>query len=67
MASYEYRSVTFDRKVTRADIRAALTDEAEYGHWELHRSVIYIGGKRRVWLRRKILRQNTEHTATGLL
>lgn len=56
MVEYEFRVLTFDRAATRSDIRQLLTDHAEYGHWELHRSRIYLGGGRRVWLRRKIIR-----------
>lgn len=57
MPEYEFRTVTFNRDASRSDIRKALTDEAEYGHWELARTRIYLGGKRRVWLRRRIIRQ----------
>lgn len=53
---YEYRTLTFDRKVSRADIRQALTDEAEYGQWELSRTRIYIGGLYKVELRRRVMR-----------
>jgi hypothetical protein len=31
-------------------------EHAEYGRWELSRTVIYEGGVRRMWLRRKIMR-----------
>lgn len=55
-AHYEYRLVTFDRSTSRADARTALTDEAEYGRWELARMSLYAGGLRRAWLRRKIIR-----------
>jgi hypothetical protein len=33
-----------------------LTEEAEYGRWELSRVRLYAGGVRRVWLRRRIIR-----------
>lgn len=56
MAEYEYRVLSFGRGVTRSEIRRALTDHAEYGHWELHRTRIYLGGVTRTWLRRKIIR-----------
>lgn len=56
MIEYEYQVLTFPRDVERSVIRQALTDHAEYGHWELARSVLYLGGLRRVWLRRKIIR-----------
>ena len=53
---WEYRVVRFGPDATRADVRRALTDEAEYGRWELHRTVVYLGGSRRMWLRRRIIR-----------
>ena len=48
MIEYEYQVLTFPRDVERSVIRQALTDHAEYGHWELARSVLYLGGLRRV-------------------
>ena len=56
MVEYEYRVLSFARGVPRADIRRTLADHAEYGHWELHRTRIYLGGVQRTWLRRKIIR-----------
>ncbi|MBO1754624.1 MULTISPECIES: DUF5703 family protein [Allobranchiibius] len=56
MIEYEYRMLRFPRHASRGDIRQILADEAEYGHWELARVRLYIGGHRRVWLRRKIIR-----------
>lgn len=56
MVEYEYRVLVFGRDTRRGDIRRALTEQAEYGHWELHRTRIYIGGKTRTWLRRRIIR-----------
>ncbi|GIJ00260.1 hypothetical protein CLV28_1870 [Sediminihabitans luteus] len=53
---YEYRVLTFDRSTTPGDARKVLTEEAEYGRWELARTRLYVGGERRVWLRRKIIR-----------
>jgi hypothetical protein len=53
---YEYRVVTIDRSTSVPDARRMLTDEAEYGRWELARTRLYIGGERKVWLRRKIIR-----------
>jgi hypothetical protein len=38
-----------------------LTEHAEYGHWELHRTRIYLGGQQRTWLRRKIIRAPRPH------
>ncbi|AEE45906.1 DUF5703 family protein [Cellulomonas fimi] len=53
---YEYRVLTLPRTTSRNDARQMLTEQAEYGRWELARSVLYVGGERRVWLRRKIIR-----------
>jgi hypothetical protein len=53
---YEYRVLTFGRDVSRNDMRRSLGDQAEYAHWELARTVMYVGGTRRAWLRRKIIR-----------
>ncbi|NNM44913.1 DUF5703 family protein [Knoellia koreensis] len=56
MVEYEYRVLSFTRKDTRAEIRRTLSEAAEYGHWELHRTRIYLGGIQRTWLRRRIIR-----------
>lgn len=56
MTEYEYRIVTFRPEVSRADMRQQLTDFAEYERWELARVVLYWGGLRRAWLRRRIIR-----------
>ncbi|MCP2266733.1 DUF5703 family protein [Promicromonospora thailandica] len=53
---YEYRVVTFEPGTSVPDARKVLTEEAEYGRWELARTLLYIGGRRKVWLRRKIIR-----------
>ncbi len=53
---YEYRVVTIDRRTSVPDARRMLTDEAEYGRWELARTRLYMGGERKVWLRRKIIK-----------
>lgn len=56
MTEYEIRVLTFPRDMSRSEVRQAITDQAEYGHWELARSRLYLGGSRRVWLRRRIIR-----------
>jgi hypothetical protein len=58
-ALYEYRVLTIDRSTSRSETRRLLTDEAEYGRWELARTRTYAGGARRVWLRRKIIRMHS--------
>ena len=55
-AEYEYRILTLPRGVSRNDARQLLTEHAEYGRWELARVRLYMGGARKVWLRRRILR-----------
>ncbi|MFV0460131.1 MAG: DUF5703 family protein [Actinomycetales bacterium] len=55
-AEYEYRVLVVPRGESRASVQERLTDEAEYGRWELARVVVYIGGARRIWLRRRIMR-----------
>lgn len=52
---YEYRVLTIGEDTDRNDARRLLTDAAEYGRWELARSLLYPGGRRKVWLRRKII------------
>ena len=53
---YEYRLVALPRTASVSDARRYLTDEAEYGRWELSRSSVFTGGERKVWLRRRIIR-----------
>jgi hypothetical protein len=53
---FETRVLTIPRSTSRGDASRMLTDEAEYGRWELARAVLYEGGERKVWLRRKIIR-----------
>jgi hypothetical protein len=54
---YEFRSLLLPRDVSRNEARRLLTEEAEYGHWELDRLRLYPDGRRKVVLRRKIIRQ----------
>lgn len=56
MPEYEFRTIRFPRGTTRSSIRQELADHAEYGHWELHRMVVYLGGTQKASLRRKIIR-----------
>lgn len=53
---YEYRVFTVPRSTPRAGLTQLLTEEAEYGRWELARVVLFMGGTRKVTLRRRILR-----------
>lgn len=56
MPEYEFRTIVFPRGSARAAIRQELTDHAEYSHWELHRTVVYLDGLEKAWLRRRIIR-----------
>ncbi|ADU48256.1 hypothetical protein Intca_1743 [Intrasporangium calvum DSM 43043] len=56
MSEYEFQVLTFDRHTPKAVRRQAVREHAEYGRWELTRSVRYEGGVHRVWLRRRIIR-----------
>ena len=55
-SEYEYRVLHLPRGTSRAQARQLLTEHAEYGRWELARVLLYVGGVRKVWLRRRILR-----------
>ncbi len=53
---YEYRTVTIPYSTSSAAVRQMLTDAAEYDRWELARTTLYVGGRREVLLRRRIIR-----------
>lgn len=53
---YEYETVAIPRSWSRSDVRRMLAERAEYGRWELARTRIYVGGRRTVWLRRRVIR-----------
>lgn len=53
---YEVKVLTLPRTTSRGDVRRLLTEEAEYGKWELARLRLYVGGYRKIWLRRRIIR-----------
>jgi len=55
MIDYQYRVMVFPSGVSAGDLCRAVAQEAEYGHWELSRLRLYLGGARKVWLRRKII------------
>ena len=56
MVEYEYQVLSFSRGTQRAEIRRRLGEAAEYGHWELHCTRVYVGGLTRTWLRRRVIR-----------
>ena len=53
---YEWRVVNIPASVSRAEARAMLTEHAEFGAWELARTIVFMGGARRVWLRKRTMR-----------
>lgn len=53
---YEVERVRLGRHVSRGAVRQLLTEQAEYGGWELTRLRRYSDGTRDVWIRRKIIR-----------
>jgi hypothetical protein len=56
MGTYEFRTLYLPRGVSRSAAHRLLTDEAEYGHWELDWLRLFPDGSRRVRLRRKVIR-----------
>lgn len=53
---YEFQIITVPRNSSVAQVRAALTEQAEYGRWEHARTRLYMDGGKKVWLRRRIIR-----------
>lgn len=53
---YEFQIVTIPPRMSIGAVRAGLTEKAEYGRWELARTRLYLGGGKKVWLRRRIIR-----------
>lgn len=49
----QWRVVDIPRDISRAEATQLLAEQAEYGNWELARSLVFEGGARRVWLRRR--------------
>ena len=56
MTTYEFRTLYLPRGTSRSAALRILTDEAEYGHWELDRLRLFADGSRRVRLRRRVIR-----------
>lgn len=54
--AWEYLVITVAPGESLAQARQRLVERAEYGHWELQRSLLYRGGARRFWLRRKAIK-----------
>lgn len=59
----QWRVVDIPRTITRDETTQVLSEQAEYGRWELAKSQVFIGGARRVWLRRRSMRVERSDTA----
>ncbi|HXD27994.1 MAG TPA: DUF5703 family protein [Arthrobacter sp.] len=53
---FEYLVLTVRPGQSVADARRELAEHAEYGKWELRTTRLYLGGTRRYWMRRKVMR-----------
>ena len=54
--NWEYLVMTVAPRDSVAEARRRVVEHAEYGKWELQRTVLYRGGARRYWMRRRIMR-----------
>ena len=53
---YEYLLLSVAPHERLSEARARLTEHAEYGKWELTRSVVLYSGVRKYWMRRRVMR-----------
>lgn len=60
---WEYREFTLSRDTPREETRTMLTGFAETGHWELARLRLFPDGRRKVWLRRRVMRAVKTYSA----
>ncbi len=56
LEDYEFQIITVPRGSSIGQVRAELTDQAEYGRWEHARTRLFMGGGKKVWMRRRIQR-----------
>jgi hypothetical protein len=61
---WEYQPVRLPPDVTRISATVQLGIRAEFGGWELARTLLYADGTRKVWLRRKVSRSLVAGMAT---
>ncbi len=54
--NWEYLVITVAPDESLNEARRRLVEHAEYGKWDLQRTVVYRGGMQRYWLRRRVLR-----------
>lgn len=52
---YEYVVVTVPPGRSVDSARREVAERTEHGRWELHRTLIYRGGLRRYWMRRRFI------------
>ena len=53
---WEYLVITVSPDESLGDARRRLVEHAEYGRWEHARTRLYMGGGKKVWMRRRIIR-----------
>lgn len=53
---WEIREINFGYRSQISDTKEVLTELAEYGHWELHRTRIFPNGEKRVWVKRRVIK-----------
>ena len=63
LRQYEYLVLTVSPEDSLPEARRRLVEHSEYGKWELQRSILYRGGARRYWMRRRVMR--VESTLAG--
>jgi hypothetical protein len=61
---WEYQPVRLPPDVTRISATVQLGIRAEFGGWELARTLLYADGTRKVWLRRRLSRSLVAGLAT---
>lgn len=62
---WEYLVMTVAPRDSVSEARRRVVEHAEYGKWELQRTVLYRGGARRYWMRRRIMRVKSTLTLTS--
>lgn len=55
-SNWEYLVISVAPHDSLSRARQRLVEHAEYGQWELQRSLLYRGGARKFWLRRKAIK-----------
>lgn len=58
-ADYEFQVVTLPRGTSLTLARAEVADEVDRGRWDMVRTRMYVGGARKVWMRRRIIRMRS--------